>query len=108
MRRGLAAAVVVCACSFIAHAETAFPTYDIEKFCRTQAEYSYAATLGDSSFEGVYAMCKDREGEDRSEVLALWPKTPAKLAVECLGLADGRYSYLKRCVAGAREMRTAR
>lgn len=89
-------------------ADPAFPDYDIAKVCRVQANYAYAATLGDLDHDRELEACSARERENRSSAQALWPLVSAKDATACLGLAEGRYGYLTRCLDGSRSIRLAR
>lgn len=77
-----------------------FPSYDIQVFCKAQVSYSFAATLGDSSFDGVYAACVDRERENKTLAQGHWSNAAPKFALQCADLADGRYTYLARCLDG--------
>ena len=81
-----------------AESAPSFPAFDAEGYCRSQARYSYAATLGDSSFDGVLATCQAREDNAKASAAAVWPRVAAKAAAACIAVADGKYSWLARCL----------
>ena len=100
MMRALVAIAFV-ALPVVAHAADAapaFPAFDLDGYCQSQAKYSYAATLGDSSYIGVLQTCQDREGDARVSASSVWPRVAPKVAAECISVADGKYSWLARCL----------
>ena len=84
-----------------------FPTYDIDGLCRAQANYSFAATLGDTTFERIFHACQVNASDARDCAASLWRFDPVKDLAECPRLAEGRYTRLARCLDGG-GMRTAR
>ena len=98
--RALVALALVAIPGFASAAEQppAFPVFDLDGYCRSQARYSYAATLGDSSYVGVLQTCQDREGDAKVGASSIWPRVAPKVAAACIALADGKYSWLARCI----------
>lgn len=88
--------------------EPAFPEYDTAKICQAQAEYAYAATLGEARFDREQSACTLRERLSMVSAQALWLRVTDRDKAECLGLAEGRYGYLDRCLEGSRSLRAAR
>ena len=100
MMRALVVAALV-ALPVAAHAADkapAFPVFDLDGYCQSQAKYSYAATLGDSSYIGVLQTCQDREGDAKVSASSVWSRVAPKIAADCVALADGKYSWLARCL----------
>ena len=42
--------------------------------------------------------CQDREGDAKVGASSIWPRVAPKVAAACIALADGKYSWLARCI----------